>query len=174
MILISVEYRGLLPKPPKRILARIRKQAFLHVGSVWHRKIAPKHFTESGGREYKYARRSRGYRARKLKPTKGDRARGVRPGRSPLVWTGETRRLTLAPGGANIRATSKGVTIRLPGARGLNRRPKGGAIFMQEEMTEVSRGDERLIASEWRRHFLKSIRTHRRRTNWRPGQRGRS
>ena len=61
----------------------VSKVAWKHAGEVWHDELLPKHFTEEGAREYRYKRRSRRHREKKLR----------RYGHSrPLEFSGELRR----------------------------------------------------------------------------------
>lgn len=120
---------------------RAKKGAFQKAGEHWHRAFRKRHFHPMAYREYGYTPRKgdelpfgtkqfwRSYTGRKLRKMRH---------RLPLVWSGETRRLSRM---RDVRATSKGgrVTIR---ARKLNLRPRGGRINMAAEMKAVSEREQ--------------------------------
>lgn len=146
MLKISIEWTGYIAQP-KRAMNRAKKIAWLAVGEHHFRKNLRKHFTESGGREYGYAPRTKGYKARKLRQ---------RRHRKPLVWSGETRHRALNL--KNIKATSKGVTLRID-APTLNRRHPKSQVNMRAEMETISRGEIREIEGILQREIVAALRS---------------
>ena len=144
MVQFKIRYTGATPKLAKRVLRQVTKTAFLNVGIFWHKQFRPKHFTKAGAREYGYEPRKgesgnphrRGFR-RSYTGIKLRRFGHTRP----LVWTGESQRLTQL---RDVRATSKGVRIVLR-APTFNRRSKHSRIDMRAELTTVSARETKQI-----------------------------
>lgn len=146
---VNVRYKGAHPLT-KRIWNSLIKETLRVAGEYWQRKFLPKHFTEAGAKEYRYALRSgqtqprgskgfkRSYFGRKLlSPT-----RGGGPGQAlPLVNSGVSQRLARV---RDIRATSKRVRVILPG--GFNRRHPASRVDMRKEITRVSRREQKDLA----------------------------
>lgn len=137
-----IKYSGVLSKNlSKRTLnAHVLKPAYHDIGVYWHTHYRKKHFTHAGASEYGYT------------PRKGDRGSGRRFKGSytakkirkwghskPLIWTGESERLTRI---RDVRATSKGCRVVLK-ANKLNFRSRHTEIRMREEMTRISRREAR-------------------------------
>lgn len=111
---LRIRYTGIaIPGVLKRELPRAQKAAFFHIGVLWHKLFRPKHFTQKGGREYGYAKRAgerfpRGSKQFRSSYT-GQKLRRFGHTR-PNEFTGVTRALSKI---RNVKATSKGVKIRL-------------------------------------------------------------
>jgi hypothetical protein len=82
------------------------KAAFHDLALFWHKHILPKHFKPGAEAEYGYSPRESKYLRRKY----------ARWGhKTPLVWSGEMKRLLLQRSSANISSTSRGFRIKLFG-----------------------------------------------------------
>ncbi len=146
MLKITIAWTGYIALP-KRAFARAQKMAWAAVGEHHFNKNLRKHFTLAGAREYGYTERKRSYRARKLREKRHKR---------PLVWSGETRRRALSM--KNIKATSKGVTLRI-NAPTLNRKGRNSNVNMREEMETISPGEIREIEGILQREIVAALRT---------------
>ena len=127
------------------IANKMLRRMYLQVGLLWHRKFRPRHFSMKAISRYGYEERTRGYNFRKKK-AKGHVI--------PLVFTGEARVLSTQ---ANIRNTSKGVTITMPALRKLNRRPKTSKVNKSAEMTRVSLDELREVEQFAKRDIERRI-----------------
>jgi len=137
----TIDYKG---RVTKRVFNGFLKAAYAFCGAMWHKEMLPKHFTQSGAREYGYLPRKgepgnphrkgfwASYTGRKLRE-KGHRR--------PLEWSGQSRRLTRI---RDVRATSKGAKV-MTHARGFNRRNPHSQINMHQELGRVSWADEKQI-----------------------------
>jgi len=110
--------------------------AFAEMGTLWHTRYLPKHFTHAGARKYHYVpRQGQG-------PMGGQRFRQSYTGRKeryyghtlPLVYTGTSRTRALIQ---KIRANSRGVRVVID-APALNFIPKGGRISLRDEVTRIA------------------------------------
>ncbi len=130
---------------PKRTIAKAMEVANDVVGKLWVKDFQEKHFTQAGGREYEYEKRSPKYLA-----FKGSRT-GGRP--QPLVGVdressdhkgGELRRQFLAT--SLIRASNKRVTVRkrVP-AHAKFRGRSGTGPDMIEELFTISKEEVEII-----------------------------
>lgn len=131
---------------PKVLKARewnkMLKTVWYHVGRFWHRYILPKHFTQKGANEYKYAKRqgqgweadrgwSRTYHARKIK---------IKHHGNPLEYTGSLKRAAM--GLVDVRATGNGANIYLRGLPPhVNFMPHAASPNMKAELTAISLKD---------------------------------
>lgn len=109
--MIDIKSKIVFKKSPRgmaKAFAEAREKAMADVGRHWHGQMLPKHFEESAFARYKYEPRSPRYVKRK------ERKYGHR---RPLVFTGTLMRTVL--GAAQIRATSRRVTVRMSGPRWL-------------------------------------------------------
>ena len=144
MMSVSIKMTGTVPKLVKREWNKVKRAGFEAMARSWHQKLRPKHFTKAGAREYRYSPRdgepgtkgarhfSQSYTGRKLR---------IFGHTLPLVYTGQSRRLSQL---RVITATSKGSKVRIK-APTLNRpRPRGKS--MREEMTTVSRAEQRALS----------------------------
>jgi len=157
---ITLTYRGPTPKAARKELNSILRKGFHLMGVYWHRFFRGKHFTEAGGRQYRYKKRRPSYVARKRRLQKHN---------DPLVWSGRSRMLSRV---RRVRATATGgirsgqrlrgrVRVTMP-VRTLNLRPKGGRINLRDELTRVSAPEARRLAALFARYLtsrLKAMRT---------------
>jgi len=133
MITITMTETGATPKIARRELNKLYKKMFMAGAGWWHGRFEKKHFTARGAAQYKYRRRSKKYTAKKQR---------IFGHTLPLVFTGQSRILASI---RDIRGTAKGARAVIH-ARGLNRRPRNApGKSMREEMTTVSRSEERSI-----------------------------
>ena len=140
MIGFILRYRGAVPRAMRKEFRTVLKSAYHSVGTLWHARMRPKHFTPAGAQEYRYTRRWGEYTRRK------ERQHGHR---NPLMFTGQSRLFTRL---RDVRATSKGVRVVMR-AGNLLLRPPDSDIDKADELTRISRADEREMA----RAFQKSI-----------------
>ncbi len=110
--------------------------AFAEMGTLWHTRYLPEHFTHAGARKYHYTpRQGQG-------PMGGKRYGQSYTGRKeryyshtlPLVYTGTSRTRALIQ---KIRANSRGVRVVID-APALNFIPKGGRISLRDEVTRIA------------------------------------
>ena len=132
------------------------RAGFTAIGHYWHRALRPKHFTHRGATEYNYEPRvgerwnlgSKGFRAsytgRKLRRFGHTR---------PLVYTGQSERDSKI---ARIVATSKRVRVIMTLPR-LNWRHPSRGKTMREELTTISKGEERLLLRLFRDRVIAGL-----------------
>ena len=97
------------------------RMAWYATGEYWAIHFRPKHFTEAGGREYGYRKRTPKYQKSK------QRQYGHQ---DPLVYSGVSKLLSNF---YNVKATKNRVRVTMPQVRTLNRRP-----HMVAEMSTIS------------------------------------
>lgn len=101
---ITVIEKGALPKGMKGKFRRWLKEGWFALAAHWHAKYRPLHFSEAGYWRYGYERYDKRYLRRKQNKFGH---------KKPLVWTGESKRLSE---NQDIRGTSKEarVVMRVP------------------------------------------------------------
>ena len=104
-------------------------------GEEWHAGMRPKHFTFAAIAEYGYQARKASYELRKAKKLGH---------RRPLVWSGETERMTGRS--RDVRYTDKGVTVVLQAPKHLYQR-RGSAPDKAEELQRVSEREVAQLAT---------------------------
>jgi hypothetical protein len=144
MIQFLFRYTGPRPKGVHKHL----KIAWRDAGILWHQRMRGKHFTQRGAAEYHYQYRSKKYTAVK---------RRKHGHKLPLVFTGRSRMLTRM---RDVRPTAKGVRVVMR-APALNFRPKGWTHTMREEMTRVSQGEAKQLATRFGRFMAKRLKADR-------------
>ena len=149
MMYIKMHYRGAIPSVMKKreFNNTVLKPAWEAVGAYWHRHMLPKHFTEQGAREYHYAKRTRNYQKRKRRE-KGHNL--------PLVWSGESRRMSRT---RNVKATFKGVKVlvRAPGLNRIRRSKSGKGINKRDELVRVTQREAGTLRDVWKRNVKMRI-----------------
>jgi hypothetical protein len=149
---IVVKKQGATPGILAKERNRIQRDAFYEIGSHWHAKMLPKHFTRQAFTLYRdvYQPRKPRYERRKFR----------RFGHTyPLVYSGESMRLALSI--RDVRATSRGNRVVLHSRRFNMRHPKS-KINMREEVTFISQTEDRGLGLRFDREFqdgIDSIRT---------------
>lgn len=148
---IELRERGTVPRGMRKKLNAFLKEAWHEAGVFFHEELSPKRFTKEHAREARYMKRKgenlphgskrwkRSYYGKKYLSKFG----GGRNRADPLVYTGETRQ---AMKRASISATAKGVRVRYPGGRGLNRKHPRSRIRMYLEFIRVLPRETELIA----------------------------
>jgi len=128
----------------KREWNRILRAAYRIAAQFWLKEIRPKHFTRSGGQEYRYAPRQgeAGNKGRKsfFSTYTGQKQR-QKGHQNPLSWSGTLERESSR---SPITATRKGSRVRVRG-RVLNLRVKNPEIDMAREVSAISGRDVRDI-----------------------------
>ena len=148
---IQLEERGATPRNMVKSLNRFMKVSWYAAGIFYHDELAPKRFTVEHGRKARYTKRmgevlpfgskgwKRSYYGRKYRSPRGG---GVNRA-EPLVFSGATQRAMKV---ARVSSTSKGVRIRYPGGRGLNRRHPRSRINMWDEFSRFLPEETQLVA----------------------------
>jgi len=152
--LIAITETGATPKLLKRGMPKIMKAANEAAGILWHKKILSKHFTVKGGQEYGYAKRTKGYKARKRK-----QKRTI----APLVFSGQSKMFAL--GVRDVRAVSTKGTVRLHGTK-FNMKNPFSKVDMKREVTATSERDRQMMADEMNKTIereVKKVKTTRKR-----------
>ena len=110
------------PKALKRELRPATTEAMNDVGEDWAEEKLPGHFTTRAATKYGYQKRSRKFMIRKASGYTDQY--GVRHAghQRALVWSGESERMMTA--GARIKATSKGVDVKMLAPKHLYARRK--------------------------------------------------
>jgi hypothetical protein len=144
LVKTRIEYRGAIAALMKRreFNNTILKPGWEKTGIHWSQHFWKKHFTEAGAAEYAYLPR-----AGQLLPRGSKRWKHSYTGRKaqkmghtlPLVWSGQLMRESRHQ---MIRATSKGVAVRMR-ARKANWRNPRSRINMAEELRKVSLREQR-------------------------------
>lgn len=93
----------------------VMREALRDVGVLWHRFQRPKRFSEAGGREYRFQRRSPAYRKAKQRIWHHQR---------PLTWSGDARRRSAVLRVTARSTSTRGQSMKVAGPRKLNFRPK--------------------------------------------------
>lgn len=131
-----IRYKGILGMKKRDWNNNFLKPAFYEAGKFWHQWILPKHFTESGGREYGYQNRTQKYIKKKIVFKRHN---------DPLVYSGRLRDGAL--GKVRIEATFKGVRCYLPDARGANFKASPRSPNMANELRRLSQNDIRALTA---------------------------
>jgi len=84
------------PRAVARELRAVVKEELQGVIAYWHRKMLKRHFKVGAVQRYRYRRRTEKYQRRKLR---------LKGHQEPLVWSGETRRMTIRQ--IRVSGTSK-------------------------------------------------------------------
>lgn len=123
--------------------APIMKAAFHDLALFWHSKILKKHFKPGAEAEYGYRPRESRYVRRKY---------GKWGHRTPLVWSGEMKRLLLQRSSAKISSTSRGFRIKLFGG--------GHANYTRRhrEIVAVSRRDIKAMQKHLLHYIQRKLR----------------
>ncbi len=127
LLKIEVKERGPTPRGMKKAHNLAAKQAWNETGTHFHAAMSDDRFTQAHATLAGFAKRTKAYTSRKFKKFGHTR---------PLEYTGTTRRLIRT---ANITSTSKGASVRYPGARAFNfRNPKAKIpINMADEFRRI-------------------------------------
>lgn len=148
---VTITESGATPRNMLKTLRQVKKRGFMAMGTQWHRKMRPQHFTRAAYAKYGYKRRTPAHEKLKEK---------MYGHRRPLVFSGESEQLSRI---RDVRATAKGarVVMRVPR---LNIRRSANSPNMREEMTRIAiKERDRLVAG-----FAKSLENQ---WNSMPGQR---
>lgn len=144
MIKIVIKYKGAVPRAMRKRFRVVSAFAHKVAGTWWHATMRPKHFTQAGRQEYRYSRRTKDYRFRKMRE-KGHN--------NPLVFSGISRLTTRL---RDVRATSKGVRVVMRAGNLAKQNPKS-RVNMQDELTRVSRREEREIVRRYQTEITKGL-----------------
>lgn len=137
-ILFTVKTRGPTPGVLAKQMRGLLKDGFETIGSEWHRRMRPKHFSRAGAREYRYTPRvgEPGSGRRKAGSYTQEKENAFGHSR-PLEFSGLSKRLVSVK---DVRANSKGGRVFM-NAPAFNFKNRFSKINMRAEMTTVSIGE---------------------------------
>jgi hypothetical protein len=117
-------------------------------GLFWHTHFLPMHFTTAAAGRYPYEDRTQRYMIRKGR---------VKGHRNPLEYSGTLKRLVT--GHAEIRATSRGVRVRMTGPPWLRKpgRPTEGQPDLGAELTMTNQAEMQELAVGLDRRFYNDL-----------------
>jgi hypothetical protein len=137
---VDVKGTGILSKRlgKRTFNNQVLKPSYQDIGVRWHVDYRKKHFTHGATREYNYTpRKGEAGSGRRFKGSYTAKKLAAKGHTKPLVYTGESERLTRL---RDVRATFKGARVVLK-ANKLNFRAKNSRINMRREMTTISNAE---------------------------------
>ena len=146
---VQIKERGAVPRKLRKVYTASSKVAWAETGRKFHAEMRDDRFTKEHARVARYVKRRgeepglsesdfrRSYTGKKL--SKWGHT-------NPLQWSGETRRNVRS---ANISQTSKGATVRYPGARKLNFRNPHSSINMADEFRRTTADERKELAAQY-------------------------
>lgn len=137
----NIRERGPTPRNLRKAFNAASKQAWYETGVEFHQKFRDERFTQRHATLAGYTQRKRSYTMRKFKKYGHTR---------PLEFSGTTRRLVRS---ATISSTSKGNSVRYPGARVFNFKHPKSDVNMVQEFTKVTQQEADQLAGFYDRQL---------------------
>ena len=161
---IKVKGRGAVPRWVSKAHTAASRDSWALLGSMFHRDMVAKRFTEEHAREARYTKRKgeamprgskqwrRSYYGRKFLTDKG----GGKNQADPLVFTGRTKQL-VASGIPSITVSSRGARVRYASANTLNFRHPKSRVHMRNEFTRVTEREADQLRRAWDMNYEKAM-----------------
>lgn len=141
----QVRERGATPRKFRKAFNAASKQSWHETGQHFHETMREDRFTQRHATLAGYTPRKNRYQAQKFKAKGHTR---------PLEFSGTARRLTRM---ASISSTSKGNSVRYPGARVFNFRHPKSDVNMVQEFTTVTQQEADRLAGFYDRQLDKLL-----------------
>lgn len=142
----DIRERGPTPRNFRKAFNAASKQAWHETGVEFHDQFRDNRFTHRHATLAGYSLRKRSYTMRKLKLHKHT---------NPLEFSGTTRKLVRRI--VSISSTSKGNSVRYPGARVFNFRHPKSDVNMVQEFTTVTQQEANHLAGFYDRQLDKRL-----------------
>jgi hypothetical protein len=146
---VRITERGAVPRRLSKVYTRESKASWYDTGKLFHGEMRDKRFTQEHARVARYVKRAgeeQGLSERAFRRTYTGKKERKFGHRRPLEFSGETRRLVRT---ANISSTTKGASVRYPGARKFNFRNPHTTINKAKEFRHLTAAEKKTLAANY-------------------------